>query len=72
MSVGKCYTIQDSGEQKAPLPLVPIPDYWTWTKSNFQKKCFFWLNPYKTEVMITSLIEMLEIPNFGHMTTPTL
>ena len=28
-------------------------------------------NLYKIEVMITSLIEMLELPNFGHMITPT-
>ena len=28
-----------------------------------------WSNPYKIEVMITSLIEMLELPNFSHMTT---
>ena len=33
------------------------------------KKWFFWSNPYKIEVMITSLIEMLELPNFGHATT---
>ena len=36
------------------------------------KKCFFWSNPYKIEVMITSPIEMLELPNFGHMTTSTI
>ena len=29
----------------------------------------FWSNPYKVEVMITSLIEVLDLPNFGHMTT---
>ena len=28
--------------------------------------------PNKIEVMITSLIELLEIPNFGHMTTSTI
>ena len=33
------------------------------------KKWFFWSNPYKIDVMVTSLIEMLELPNFGHMTT---
>ena len=26
-------------------------------------------NPYKIEVTITFLIEMLQLPNFGHMTT---
>ena len=36
---------------------------------HLSKKLFFWSNPYKIEVMITSLIEMLELPNFGHMTT---
>ena len=49
--------------------LVPVPNYWTWTKTTPQKKRFFWSNPYKIEVMITSLIQMLELPNFGHMTT---
>ena len=29
-------------------------------------------NPYKIKVMITSLIEMLELPNFGLMTTSTV
>ena len=36
------------------------------------KKLFFWSNPYKIEVMTTSTIEMLELPNFGHMTTSTM
>ena len=36
------------------------------------KKVVFWPNPYKIEIMITSLIEMLELPNFGHMTTSTI
>ena len=49
--------------------LVPVPNYWTWTKTNPQKKWFFRWNPYKIEIMITSVVEMLELPNFGHMTT---
>ena len=36
------------------------------------KKWFFWSNRYNIEVMITCLIEMLELPNFGHMTTSTI
>ena len=36
------------------------------------KKWFFWLNPYKIEFTITSLIEMHKLPNFGHMTTFTM
>ena len=31
-----------------------------------------WSNPYKIEVMITSLIEMLELPKFGHTTASTI
>ena len=37
-----------------------------------QKRWFFWSNPYKIEVMIIYLIEMLELPNFGHMTKSTI
>ena len=32
----------------------------------------FWSNPYKIEVMINYFIKMLELPNFGHMTTVTI
>ena len=36
------------------------------------KKCFFFrLNICNIEVMISSLIEMLELPNLIHMTTST-
>ena len=40
--------------------LVSVPNYWTLSKTTPQKKRFFWSNPYKIEIMITSLIEMLE------------
>ena len=33
---------------------------------------FFWSYPYKVEVMITSLMEMLTLTNFGNMTTSTI
>ena len=36
------------------------------------KDRFFWSNPYKIEVMINSLIKMLELQNFGHMTTSAI
>ena len=36
------------------------------------KKLFFWSNSYKIEAMITYHIEMLELPNFGRMTTSTI
>ena len=32
---------------------------------------FFWSNSYEIEVMITSLIEMLELPNLGYMKART-
>ena len=54
------------------LYLVPVPNYWTWTKTTGQKKRFFWSNPYKIEVVITSLIEMLQLPDFGHTNTSTI
>ena len=34
------------------------------------KNAFFQSNPYKIKVMITSITEMLELPNFCHMTNP--
>ena len=37
-----------------------------------KKSVFSGKNPYKIEVMITSLIEVLELPNFGHLTTFTM
>ena len=40
-------------------------------QDHHSKKRFFWSNPYKIEV-ITSLIEMLELPNLGHMTTSAI
>ena len=27
--------------------LVPVPNYWTWTKTTFQKSQLCWSNPYK-------------------------
>ena len=41
-------------------------------KATPQKKRLFWSNPYKIEIMITSLIDMLELPNFDHMRTSTI
>ena len=38
-------------------------------RAHHQVSGHFWSNSYKIEV-ITSLIEMLELPNFGHMITP--
>ena len=54
------------------LYLTPVPNYWTWTKTTSLKKQFFWLNSNKIEVVVTSLIEMLQLPNFGHRNTSTI
>ena len=37
-----------------------------------QKSFLFWSNPYKIEIIMTSVIEMLELPNFGHINTSTI
>ena len=36
-------------------------------QSHLSERCPFWLNPHKTEVVITSLIEMLELPSTDHI-----
>ena len=46
------------------------PELLNLNQEHNSKKLFFWSNPYKIEVMITSLIKML--PNFGHMTASTI
>ena len=45
------------------------PKLLNFNKDHPSKKRFFWSNPYNIEVMITSLIQTLELPNFGHVTT---
>ena len=42
------------------LYLMPVSNYSTWAKTTPQKKQFLWSNPYKIEVVITSVVEMLE------------
>ena len=51
-----------------PVFLLSVPNYWTWTRTTPRKKWFLWSNPYKLEVSITSVREMLELPNFGQVT----
>ena len=46
--------------------LVAVSTYWTWTKSTLQRKWFFWSNPYRIEVMIASLTEMLVTKLWSH------
>ena len=41
-------------------------------QEHLSKKCFFWSHPYETEVIIISLIEMLELPNFGRLFASTI
>ena len=52
--------------------LVSVWNSWTWTKSTPQKNWLFWWNPYRIEIVITSVIKMLELPSFGHMTKSTM
>ena len=40
--------------------LLPVTNYWSWTKTTPQNNMFFWSNSYKAEVMITSFIMVLE------------
>ena len=51
---------------------VQVPYYWTWTMGTPRMSWFSRSNPYKIEVMITSLVKSLELPNFGHMTIYTV
>ena len=37
-----------------------------------KKKRFFWSSPYKIEVVITFLIEMLHLPTFDYMNASTI
>ena len=50
---------------------MPVPSYWTWTNRVGPLR-FFWSNPYEIKVVIVSLTEMLQLPNFGHMNTSTI
>ena len=40
--------------------LVPVTNYWRWTKTTSQNNMFFWSYCYKAEVMITSFTGVLE------------
>ena len=46
-----------------------IPKLMNLNQDHPSKKWFYWSNPNKIEVMITSFIEMLELLNFGHTIT---
>ena len=56
-------------EMKLFTHKVPVQTLWTWTKSTPQKKCFSGQILIKLKVAITSFKEMLELPNFDHITT---
>ena len=47
--------------------LLPFLNYWTWTNTT-SRNMFFCSNPYIIEVIITFLVKLLELPNFGQMT----
>ena len=46
--------------------LKPVRNYWTWTNSTPQKNWFCRWNPFKIEVMITSVIKMLVTKFWSH------
>ena len=58
------------------LPLKVIsstsPKLLKLNQDHLSKKEFFRSNPYKIEIMITSVIEMFQIPNLCHMTSSTI
>ena len=41
-------------------------------QDNLSQKAVFLVKSYKIKVVITSLIEILELPNFGHMNKSTV
>ena len=49
-----------------------IPKLISLKQDHFSKKWFLWSNPYRNEVIITFLIDILELPNFGHITASTI
>ena len=53
---------------------IPIasPKLLNLNQDHSSKKWLFWSNPYKIKVIITFLIRMIELSNFGHMTTSTI
>ena len=57
---------------KDPLLVFARPKLLNLNQEHPSKNWFLWSNPYKIKVMITSLIVILELPNFGHMTTFTI
>ena len=58
---GELFTLEANGKVPELEPTLPL-----------KKNSLFWSNPYKIEVMITSLMEILKLSNFGHMTTSTI
>ena len=53
------------------IPSV-IPKLLNLNQEHPLKQWFLWSNPYKIDVIITSLIEMLELPKFDHITTSAI
>ena len=51
---------------------IVSPKYLNLNQDHPSKKAFFWSNLYKIEVLITSLIEMLQLPDFGRTNTSTI
>ena len=63
-----CYTgVKTQGHTQCQSQIIELEP-----RPSLKKKCFFWSNSYKIEVIITSLIEMLDLSDFGHMTTSAI
>ena len=58
--------------QNYKIILSASPNLLNLNQEHPSKNCFFWSNSYKIEVTITSLIEIPELPNFGHITSDTI
>ena len=69
--IPKCFLFEKHFSFLSVLPWVPLNP----VQDGCQKEgptsssAVTSVNPYKIEVMRTSLIKMLELPKFGHMTT---
>ena len=68
---GKLIAAIRSSKLNKTIPRVS-PKLLNLNQEHPSKKWFFWSKHYKIEVMVTYLIETLELPNFGHMSTSTI
>ena len=58
--------------QNFKFVLCASPKLLNFNQDHPSKKRFFWSNPCKIKVVITSFMEVLELPNFFHMNKSTI